>query len=38
MSVETLTAEQLYELLTAENKEIVNSQIAILLAAQSSDR
>ena len=38
MSVGTLTVEQLYELLTAENKEIVNSQIAILLAAQSSDQ
>lgn len=32
-----LTPEQLYEILTPENKAAVNRQIEILLAAQSSD-
>ena len=32
---ETLTPEQLYDLLTPENKEIVTLQIELLLASQS---
>ena len=38
MDIESLSTEQLYDLLTPENKEAVNLQIAILLAAQSSDQ
>lgn len=35
METKGLTIDQMYDLLTAENKEIVNRQIALLIAAQS---
>lgn len=35
---ESMTIEQLYNLLTQENKKEVNRQIEILLAYQSSDQ
>ena len=35
VSAETLTPEQLYDLLTPENKEVVILQIELLLASQS---
>lgn len=35
---ESMTIEQLYNLLTQENKKEVNRQIEILLASQSSDQ
>lgn len=35
VSFETLTPEQLYDLLTPENKEVVTLQIELLLASQS---
>ena len=36
-SIENMTIEQKYDLLTLENQEEVNRQIEILLASQSSD-
>lgn len=38
MNIDSLSTEQLYDLLTPENKEAVNLRIAILLAEQSSDQ
>lgn len=35
---ESMTIEQLYNLLTQDNKKEVNRQIEILLASQSSDQ
>ena len=36
--INTLTIDQLYDLLTPENQALVNRQIEILLASQSSDQ
>lgn len=35
MDIESLSTEQLYDLLTPENKEVVTLQIELLLASQS---